>query len=79
MKIMISAIALAVTLSCGAAFAGDSHPAAAGTTPADAMGHGKMHMDNMTPADHQRMVDEKFSSIDANKDGSAMTPHFRIS
>ena len=71
MKIMSPVIALALSLSCTAALAAG-----------DKMEHGKMmenckmHGADMAPADHQRMMDKMFSSIDVNGDGSLSKEEF---
>jgi len=74
MKAALSGLTLALTLCCTAALAGEEAPAAGDM--ARGMDHGKMHMAQMSPAEHKKMMDEKFTEIDADKNGCLSKEEF---
>ncbi len=84
MKTTTSILALALALAAPAAFA---HPGDDATKDKMAMHektemhekmemHDKMGMGEMTPEQHQQMVDRQWADMDANKDGSVSRAEF---
>lgn len=74
MKAALSGLTLALTLCCTAALACEEAPPAG--DKGHAMDHGKMHMAEMSPAEHKKMMDEKFVEIDADKNGCISKEEF---
>lgn len=74
MKAALSGLTLALSLCCTAALAGEEAPSAG--HGGHAMDHGKMHMAQMSPAEHKKMMDEKFTEIDTDKNGSVSKEEF---
>lgn len=71
MNISPLAIALALAVSASSALASDEQKPVAGHEM-----HDKMAMPTMSPAEHQKRMDEMFVSIDTNKDGSISKAEF---
>lgn len=71
MNISPLALALALAVSASSALASDEHKPVAGHEM-----HDKMAMPAMSPAEHQKRMDDMFVSIDTNKDGSISKAEF---
>ena len=71
MKISPLALGLALAVSASSALASDELKPVAGHEM-----HDKMAMPAMSPAEHQKRMDDMFVSIDTNKDGSISKAEF---
>jgi len=70
MKSLTSFLAVSLMLAAGTVLAHEQKTSQ--TPPAatpQAMGHGKMDMSHMTPADHEKMATAQFAKLDTNNDG----------
>ena len=74
MNISPLALALALAVSASSALASDDNKPVAGHEMHDKMAMPAMPA--MSPAEHQRWMNEMFASIDANKDGSISKAEF---
>ena len=76
MKTISTIFTIAFALSASAAFAGDKKMEHGDMDHGKMMEDCKMHGGEMSPAERQKMMDEKFASIDLNNDGVVSKDEF---
>lgn len=76
MKLHYSALALSLVLAAGNALAADPPKTSAKPAAMPTMDHSKMDMSGMKSADHRKMLDDMFTALDTNKNGSLSRAEF---